>query len=503
MELKIDEELKNLISPLSKEEYESLEKSLKENGYDDAYPISIWNDTILDGHNRYEICQKYGISYTVKVREFPDRNHAVNWIIDNQLSRRNITSEQRKYLIGKKYLEEKKVIGKDFIPNPEGINQHKGKESDEERLGAHFEHLTSKDHKSEKGSKPKTSGKIAKESGVSQSTVRRSAEYAKAIDIIAENVNMLPQVLMSDNKTRMTVREAIELSNLDPDLQKSVIDDALKGKVNINVGIRKAKKESRLKAENDKAKESLEKHPVEGIPKITLINADSFQYAYPPEFKADLIITDIPYNYSQDNHFNGMDRSGLDFGKWDHIENYDDFMGKVSSLINERLKDNGSFYIFCSVDEISTLQKKLENENLNVMRVLFWKKTNPFPLRQNRMYYADVEVFLWGSKRKGNKWTFNLGDTDESDKWSALFEYPVVSGDDRSHPTQKPLSLLKELILNSSNPGELVFDPFSGSGSAAVASLQCGRNFFGIEINSSYIEKADQWILREKAKLVK
>jgi len=88
-ELKINQEFKNLIPPLTKEEYKGLEKSLLEEGCRDA--LVTWNGTIVDGHNRYELCQKHGIDFDVIEKEFENEEEAKVWIIDNQNARRNLT----------------------------------------------------------------------------------------------------------------------------------------------------------------------------------------------------------------------------------------------------------------------------------------------------------------------------------------------------------------------------------------------------------------------------
>lgn len=89
MTIQINHELKNLIPPLTTEEYKSLELSLLNEGCRDA--IVLWNNTIVDGHNRFEICNKYNIEFRTTSKEFKDIKHAKIWIIDNQKSRRNLT----------------------------------------------------------------------------------------------------------------------------------------------------------------------------------------------------------------------------------------------------------------------------------------------------------------------------------------------------------------------------------------------------------------------------
>jgi len=108
MELIIDPEFKNLIPLMKPEEFQGLIESIAKYGYDDLYPIVIWNDIIIDGHNRYLICKELNIDFSVSEKDFDNRVEVINWIINNQLNRRSMTNEQRNYLIGKRYQEEKK-----------------------------------------------------------------------------------------------------------------------------------------------------------------------------------------------------------------------------------------------------------------------------------------------------------------------------------------------------------------------------------------------------------
>ena len=101
-ELMIDEELKNLLPPLNSEEYNLLEENIINNGC--LNPILIWNNYIVDGHNRYNICNLHNISFEVKIVEFEDKSEVIRWMIDNQMGRRNLNVFQR-ILIAEKYRE--------------------------------------------------------------------------------------------------------------------------------------------------------------------------------------------------------------------------------------------------------------------------------------------------------------------------------------------------------------------------------------------------------------
>ncbi len=121
----IDEGFKNLIRPLYRQEYLQLEANLLADGC--RTPISVWDGVIVDGHNRYEICTRHGIPFEIEEMSFECREAAIAWICANQLGRRNLTEETRKFLIGMQYENEKIVNSK---KNPYGINQYSDVKND-------------------------------------------------------------------------------------------------------------------------------------------------------------------------------------------------------------------------------------------------------------------------------------------------------------------------------------------------------------------------------------
>ena len=117
--LKIEPKFKNLIRPLQRKEYLQLEQNILSDGCRD--PIITWNGVIVDGHNRYEICMRHQIPFAVLEMDFSCEAEAIAWICANQLGRRNISEETRKYLIGKQF-EAEKLAG--AVKNPNGNNQY-------------------------------------------------------------------------------------------------------------------------------------------------------------------------------------------------------------------------------------------------------------------------------------------------------------------------------------------------------------------------------------------
>lgn len=207
-----------------------------------------------------------------------------------------------------------------------------------------------------------------------------------------------------------------------------------------------------------------------------------------PDKSIDLILTDIPFNISKDNNFKTMKdrkgRNGIDFGEWDK-----GFDITCLELLPRLLKPNGSIIIFHSFEQYSQIIDILKNE-MELKDRMIWEKTNPMPRNRDRRYVNNIEMFSWYVKTK-SKWVFNR----QNEKYDAcVFRYPSESGSGytRYHPCQKNLRLITNLILRHSNEGQIVFDPFMGSGTTGVACLNTNRNFIGIELNEEYYNIALQ-----------
>ncbi len=187
--LRIDNEFKNLLAPLTQEEFEQLEENIMREGCCD--PLVVWNRIIIDGHNRYAICMKHGIPFHIRNVHFASREAAISWICSNQLGRRNITDETKKYLIGKKY-ETDKVIG---AKNAMGTNQHTP-----EQVSTTISHN-------------KTAAKIGREHNVSPNTVYKYGAYSVAIDTLQrKNPEFAKKIL--DSKIKISHDNLLLLAKL-------------------------------------------------------------------------------------------------------------------------------------------------------------------------------------------------------------------------------------------------------------------------------------------------
>lgn len=196
----------------------------------------------------------------------------------------------------------------------------------------------------------------------------------------------------------------------------------------------------------------------------------------------DLILTDPPYNLSRKNNFHTLKgRNGIDFGEWDKGF---DLTGWIKTA-TDCLRVGGSIIIFNARRNMGIIADTLEDCGCSVKELIQWQKSNPMPRNRDRLYVTACEFAIWAVKGKG--WTFNR---QRSTYENTIFQHPIVSAKGRIHTTQKPVELMRDLIMIHSNEGEIVLDPFIGSGTTAVAALETGRRYIGYEIDKRYYTAA-------------
>ena len=170
-----------------------------------------------------------------------------------------------------------------------------------------------------------------------------------------------------------------------------------------------------------------------------------------------------------------------DYGDWDKnftIELLEEFLREYYRV----LKIGGTIIIFFDIWKITILKELLVKYNFKQIRLIEWIKTNTVPINSKINYLSNArEIALVAVKK--NKKTFN----SIYDK--GIYNFPIQSGKNRFHPTQKNLKLFEELIKVHSNEGDLILDTFLGSGTTALACRSLGRNFVGCEINLEYFTK--------------
>ena len=173
--LKIDPEFQSQIPPLTDDEFKQLEENILKEGKL-LSPLIVWGNTLVDGHNRYAILQKHPeIYFSTMPLPFESREEVLAWICKNQLGRRNLTPEQKYYLMGKQYEAEKAAHGGD----------RKSSDAKSSSLNANLIDST------------KTCDRIAAENGVSKDTIIRASKYMKGVEIAEELIPGLKQSILS------------------------------------------------------------------------------------------------------------------------------------------------------------------------------------------------------------------------------------------------------------------------------------------------------------------
>jgi DNA (cytosine-5)-methyltransferase 1 len=205
----------------------------------------------------------------------------------------------------------------------------------------------------------------------------------------------------------------------------------------------------------------------------------------------DLVLIDPPYNISKQT--TGFKNGGFkqyqithDFGEWDY-----DFQGldKVIAESYRVLRSGGTLIVFGSLWNISHLHQDMAKAGFKQIRFIEWIKPNPTPINSTRNYLTNArEVALVAVK--GRNPTFH------SKYDNGTYHFATHRGDGRFHTTPKPVGLIKALIEKHSNPGDVVLDCFSGSGTTALASMETGRHFVGCELDPNYWAKSHERLVR-------
>lgn len=231
-----------------------------------------------------------------------------------------------------------------------------------------------------------------------------------------------------------------------------------------------------------------------------LIQGNSFKILKEIEPKSiDMIFADPPYFLSSD----GISCSGgkivsVNKGNWDKsisIEEKHKFNRKWIKLCYNILKDNGTIWISGTMHNIYSIGMALEQEGFKIINNITWKKLNPPPNISCRAFVHSTETILWAKKNlKNSKHKFNYslmrelnGHKQMKDVWETSLTKPSEKKCGK-HPTQKPMEILEKIILSSTDEGDLILDPFNGSGTTGIVASRLNRKYIGIEKEKEYFD---------------
>jgi modification methylase len=224
-----------------------------------------------------------------------------------------------------------------------------------------------------------------------------------------------------------------------------------------------------------------------------------------PENSVDLVFADPPYNLQLQNELYRPDSSKVDAvtDKWDRFSSFADYDGFTSKWLHAArrvLKDTGTIWVIGSYHNIFRVGAIMQDLGFWILNDIVWLKTNPMPNFRGVRFTNAHETVIWAQKKKGKKYTFNhrsMKALNDDLQMRSDWSLPLATGGERiklngakAHSTQKPEALLYRVILSSSKVGDVVLDPFFGSGTTGAVAKKLGRNFIGIERDRKYARVA-------------
>ena len=249
---------------------------------------------------------------------------------------------------------------------------------------------------------------------------------------------------------------------------------------------------------------------VNKLPLDTILPGDCIEIlAQLPENSVDLIFADPPYNLQLRNelwrpNMTRVDAVSDEWDKFANFEEYDNFTRAWLSACRRVLKETGTIWVIGSYHNIYRVGAILQDLDFWILNDVVWVKTNPMPNFRGVRFTNAHETLIWAQKTKGAKYTFNhhaMKALNEDLQMRSDWVIPICSGSERvringakAHSTQKPEALLYRIILSSSNPGDIVLDPFFGSGTTGAVAKKLRRDWIGIERDETYIKIAQERI---------
>lgn len=225
-----------------------------------------------------------------------------------------------------------------------------------------------------------------------------------------------------------------------------------------------------------------------------------------PAGSVDLIFADPPYNLQLKGDLHRPDNSRVDAvdDAWDQFASfkaYDDFTREWLKAARRLLKPNGAIWVIGSYHNIFRVGATLQDQGFWILNDVVWRKSNPMPNFRGKRFTNAHETMIWAGRDETSKYTFNyeaLKALNEGIQMRSDWVLPICTGHERlkdaqgekAHPTQKPEGLLHRVLVGSTNPGDVVLDPFFGTGTTGAVAKMLGRDFIGIEREAGYRDVA-------------
>jgi modification methylase len=229
-----------------------------------------------------------------------------------------------------------------------------------------------------------------------------------------------------------------------------------------------------------------------------------------PDKSVDMIFADPPYNLQLGGDLfrpegSRVDAVDDDWDKFDSLAAYDDFTREWLAEARRILKDNGTIWVIGSYHNIYRVGSLLQDAEFWILNDIVWRKSNPMPNFRGTRFTNAHETLLWCAKDERARYTFNyraMKALNDDLQMRSDWLLPICSGSERvkgddgakAHPTQKPEALLYRILLACTKPGDVVLDPFFGTGTTGAVARRLGRRWIGIERESTYVKVARERI---------
>ena len=251
--------------------------------------------------------------------------------------------------------------------------------------------------------------------------------------------------------------------------------------------------------------------PAKILPFNVIIQGDCIaEMAQLPSRSVDMIFADPPYNLQLGGDLfrpegSRVDAVDDDWDKFDSLAAYDDFTRDWLHEARRILKDDGTIWVIGSYHNIYRVGALLQDAEFWILNDIVWRKSNPMPNFRGTRFTNAHETLLWCAKDEKARYTFNyraMKALNDDLQMRSDWYLPICAGAERvkgadgakAHPTQKPEALLYRILLASTKPGDVVLDPFFGTGTTGAVARRLGRRWIGIERESAYVKVARERI---------
>lgn len=414
----IDDEFKNLIPPLTDEEYKGLEDSIVKEGCRDA--LILWGNTLIDGHNRYEICTKHNIPFKTIQKDFKSRDEVLLWMIDNQKSRRNLTAFSWGMLQSKAIeILSKQAKAKQLSTLKQNNNPR----------------LCNVAQTESKPPKIDVKKELATRIGVGERTASKILNINKHIEKAIEE------------KKTVAGKKPEELKK-----------ELMSGSVTINEAYNKIKLEE--KKETIKQAERKIVEQADNSIKPVIYIGDSTKHE--PKEKYDLLLTDPPYSTD--------------------VDNIEEFVNSWLYNALNNVKPTGFAYIFIGAypNEVRAYLNAKIPEHIELCQQLIWTYKNTLGNNPKDRYKQNYQVCLFYRGVDAPELDCPL----TNEQWAVQeINAPDGRQGDRYHAWQKPIEIAERFIRHSTKKDMTIYDPFACTGTFLLAAAKLGRKAYGYEIN--------------------